>query len=67
MIRYEPMDRSRNFMKKSEKLKMGILIELVTIAIILCVAAGRNYIYDKTVPTMQGENMDCEDDMKSRH
>lgn len=54
-------------MKKSEKLKMGILIELVTIAIILCVAAGRNYIYDKTVPTMQGENMDCEDDMKSRH
>lgn len=47
-------------MKKSEKLKMGILIEVVIIVIILFVAAGRNYMYDKTVPTMQGENMDCE-------
>lgn len=39
-------------MKKSEKMKMGILAELVIFVVVLCVAAGRNYMYKRTVPTM---------------
>ena len=39
-------------MKKSEKMKMGILVELVIFVVVLCVAAGRNYMYKRTVPTM---------------
>ena len=35
-----------------KKMKTGILLELVTFVIVLLVAVGKNYIYERTVPTM---------------
>ena len=51
-------------MKKSDKIKTGILAELITIAIILCVAAGRNYMYSRTVPAMSGQDTAGKDYIK---
>lgn len=51
-------------MEKSGRIKAGILAEAITIAIILCVAAGRNYMYSRTVPTIENESENGKDYIK---
>lgn len=51
-------------MEKSGRIKAGILAEAITIAIILCVAAGRNYMYSRTVPTIENEAENGKDYIK---
>lgn len=43
------------YMKKVQKIKAGIWTEIITITILLGVFAGRNYMYRRTVPTIQGD------------
>lgn len=42
-------------MKREQKIKVGIWAELITITIVLGVFAGRNFMYKRTVPTLQGD------------
>lgn len=42
-------------MKKLQKIQIGIWVEIIITIIVLGVFAGRNYMYKRTVPTMQGD------------